>query len=230
MLLTLGRRAAVEALGTAFLLAAIVGSGIMADSLASGNVAIALLANTIATATMLFVLIATLGPLSGAHLNPWVSGAAWFAGSLSAFEALAYAGAQTVGAVVGVMVAHVMFGLPALAFSTHARPGMAQGVAEAVATFGLVLVISVGARVRPSWVPVTVAAYITAAYWFTSSTSFANPAVTFARSLTDTFAGIRVADVPTFLAGQVVGLIGAVGFCRWLLPVRTERTSCLGAC
>lgn len=225
VLLSLGRRAAVEAIGTAFLLAAIVGSGVMGDTLASGNVAVALLANSIATALALLALIVTLGPLSGAHFNPWVSWVAWFGGDLTAGEARAYTAAQCAGAVTGVLAAHAMFGLPWLAFSTHARPGLGQGVAEAVATGGLLLVIGIGARVRPQRVPVAVAAYIASAYWFTSSTSFANPAVTVARSLTDTFAGIRPADVPMFLAGQVAGLTAAVVFLRWLLPRAIEERS-----
>ncbi len=215
----------MEGIGTAFLLAAIVGSGIMGDALASGNVAVALLANTIATASALLALIVTLGPLSGAHFNPWVSWAAWFGGDLTAGEAGAYTVAQCVGAVVGVVAEHAMFGLPWLAFSTHARSGAPQGVAEAVATAGLMLVIGIGVRVRPQWVPLTVAAYIASAYWFTSSTSFANPAVTLARSLTDTFAGIRPADVPLFLTGQVAGLVAAVSFLRWLLPRAIEERS-----
>lgn len=221
--MTLSRRAVVEAVGTAFLLAAIVGSGIMGETLASGNVAMALLANTIATASALLTLIVTIGPISGAHFNPWVSLVAWWSGGLTARDAGAYIVAQSLGAVAGVVAAHAMFGLSWLTFSTHSRAGLPQGLAEAIATCGLLLVIGLGTRFRPQWVPVTVAAYIASAYWFTSSTSFANPVVTLARALTDTFAGIRPADVPVFLVGQVAGLTAAVLFLRWLLPRTFEE-------
>jgi glycerol uptake facilitator-like aquaporin len=195
-----------------------VGSGIMGDRLAGGNVAIALLANTIATGAALVALILTFGPLSGAHFNPAVSFADASQGGLSWREAAAYSMAQVAGAFVGVGVADAMFGEPLYAWSQHARSGSTQMLSEAVATFGLLAVILGCARRRSAAVPFAVGAYITAAYWFTASTSFANPAVTLARSMTDTFAGIRPVDVPAFLTGQLAGTAFATLLFRWLTP------------
>ena len=219
---SLSRRLVAEALGSAMLLAAIVGSGIMGDRLAGGNVAIALLANTLATGAVLVTLILTFGPISGAHLNPAVSLADASQGGLPWTEAAWYTVAQVIGAFVGVALAHAMFGEPLYAFSHHARGGAAQVLSEAVATFGLVAVIWGSVRQRPDAVPLAVGAYITAAYWFTASTSFANPAVTLARALTDTFAGIRPIDVPGFLAGQAIGATAATALFRWLAPALPE--------
>lgn len=212
--MTLSKRLSAEALGTALLLACVVGSGVMGERLAGGNVAIALLANTLATAAVLVALIYSLAPISGAHLNPAVSAANAVAGELAWRELPAYIGAQVVGALVGVVLAHLMFELPAISISTHARAGGAQLLSEVVATFGLVLVIGRCAATRAP-VAIAVAAYITAAYWFTASTSFANPAVTLARSLSDTFAGIRPIDAPGFIAAELVGAAGAVMVLRW---------------
>lgn len=213
---SLGRRLWAEALGTAFLLAAVVGSGIMGDRLAGGNVAIALLANTVATGAVLVTLILTYGPISGAHFNPAVSLVDASHGGLPAREAAAYCGVQCFAAAAGVAVAHAMFGEALFAWSTTARSGWSQMLSEGVATFGLVSVILGCSRSRPSAVPVAVGAYITAAYWFTASTSFANPAVTIARSLTNTFAGIRPADVPGFLGAQAAGAMLAAVCWRWI--------------
>ena len=207
-----------ELIGTAFLLAAVVGSGIMGDQLSGGNVAIALLANTLATGAALVALILCFGPVSGAHFNPAVSIAAASEGGLSWADAVAYTVAQIFGALLGVALAHVMFGKSLYSWSTHARAGSSQIVSEAVATFGLLSVIWGCVRKRPNVVPFAVGAYITAAYWFTSSTSFANPAVTLARSMTNTFSGIRPADVPGFWLGQVVGAFAATALFRWLVP------------
>lgn len=219
--MNLPRRLAAETLGTAFLLAAVVGSGIMGDRLAGGNVAIALLANTLATGAALAALILTFGPISGAHLNPVVTMADAFMGGTAWSEVAAYVVAQMVGALLGVAAAHLMFGEPLFSPSHHVRAGSAQLISELVATFGLLAVILGCARHRPSAVPFAVSAYIAAAYWFTASTSFANPAVTIARSLTDTFAGIRPADVPGFVAAQVGGAALATFCCRWLLQAPT---------
>jgi len=193
---TLARRLVAEAGGSAFLLAAVVGSGIMAERLAGGNGAIALLANTLATGAALVVLILTIGPISGAHFNPVVTLADASQGGLAWHDVPGYLLAQVLGALVGVAAANLMFGLPIFFASSHARPGAAQLFSEFVATFGLLAAIWGCVRLRPAAVPFAVAAYITAAYWFTASTSFANPSVTLARSLSDTFAGIRPADVP----------------------------------
>jgi glycerol uptake facilitator-like aquaporin len=218
------RRALAEAIGTAGLLCAIVGSGVMAERLASGNAAVALLANTIATASALAALIAALGPISGAHLNPWVSVLAWRWRQLESRALAAYVVAQLAGAVAGVLLAHLMFDLPLIEVSGHARAGFSQAVAEGVATFGLLLVVgTVGVR-QPSAAPAIVACYIASAYWFTSSTSFANPAVTIARSLTDTFTGIRPVDVPHFLAGQAAGVLAAVVALPLLTPAAAQET------
>ncbi len=210
------RRAAAEALGTAMLLAGVVGSGIMGERLAAGNVALALLANSLATGTLLAVLIAVVGPVSGAHLNPAVSLAAAVGRELSWAELPTYVVAQIAGAVAGVVIAHAMFALPLVSWSRHARTGMGQELGEVVATFGLVLTIAALGRRRTTAVPWAVGAYVAAAYWFTASTSFANPAVTIARAASDTFAGIRPVDVPGFVCAQVVGAALAVAASRWL--------------
>jgi glycerol uptake facilitator-like aquaporin len=207
-----------ECVGTALLLAAVVGSGIMGERLADGNVGIALLANTVATGAALVALILTFGPVSGAHFNPAVSLADASQGGLPWSRAGGYIVAQILGALVGVAVADLMFGEPVYAWSQHARNGVPQILSEAVATFGLLSVIWGGVRRRPDAVPYAVGAYITAAYWFTSSTSFANPAVTLARAFTNTFAGIRPADVPGFWVGQAVGACLATVLFRWLVP------------
>lgn len=217
--MTLLRRSAAEAIGTAFLLAAVVGSGIMAERLSAGNHAIALLANTIATGAALACLIIALGPISGAHFNPAVSFADALRGGLSWRELPAYWGAQLVGAVAGVMVANVMFGLPVFFVSHHARGGWGQWLGEYVATFGLLLVIWGCVRSRSLFVATAVSTYIVAAYWFTSSTSFANPAVTIARGLSDTFAGIRPQDAPAFIIAQFLGAVSATAFLGWLVPI-----------
>ena len=219
---TLPRRIVSEFIGTGFLVAAVVGSGIMGERLAGGNVAIALLANTIATGAALAALILTFGPISGAHLNPAVTIADAIERGVSWTVAACYVPAQCAGAICGAIAAHLMFGLPAIAVSHHARSGSAQVFSEFVATFGLLCVIWGCSRQRPGavpfGVPFAVAAYITAAYWFTSSTSFANPAVTIARSLSATFAGIRPPDVPAFVAAQLAGALAATLLFRWLVP------------
>jgi glycerol uptake facilitator-like aquaporin len=211
----LTRRLFAEGVGTALLLAVVVGSGVMGERLAGGNAAIALLGNTLATGAALVVLISTYGPISGAHFNPIVTGV--FARELGARAAVGYVLAQFAGAVAGVWAAHLMFGEPVLQISTKLRPGLGQCFAEAVATFGLVSTILASQRFRPQSTPLLVGLYITAAYWFTASTSFANPAVTVARSLSDTFAGIAPSSVPLFLGGQIVGGLTAVLLFRWLL-------------
>jgi glycerol uptake facilitator-like aquaporin len=213
------KKLVAEALGSALLLATVVGSGIMGEQLAGGNVAIALLANTIATGAALVALILTFGPISGAHFNPAVTLADASQGGLAWREVPGYLVAQIAGAFAGVAIAHVMFKEPALFFaSRHERSGVAQLVSELVATFGLLATIWGCARRRPGLVPFAVGAYITAAYWFTASTSFANPAVTLARSATDTFAGIRPVDAPGFIAAQLVGAAAATALFRWLVP------------
>jgi glycerol uptake facilitator-like aquaporin len=218
----LARRACAEGIGTALLLATVVGSGIMAERLAGGNVAIALLANTIATGAGLVALILTFGPISGAHFNPAVTLVdAWQRG-LPWREVPAYLAAQIAGAFAGVAVAHGMFAEPVFAWSRHARAGAPQLLSEFVATFGLLAVIWGVSRRRSTAVPFAVGAYITAAYWFTASTSFANPAVTLARSVTDTFAGIRPVDAPGFVAAQLAGAIAATALFRWLAPSLSE--------
>jgi glycerol uptake facilitator-like aquaporin len=207
-----------EFVGTALLLAAVFGSGIMGERLANGNIAVALLANTVATGAALVALILTFGPISGAHFNPVVSVADASQGGLSWSQAGGYVVAQIVGALIGVALANAMFVEPVYAWSQHARNGFPQILSEAVATFGLLSVIWGCVRRRPNAVPFAVGAYITAAYWFTASTSFANPAVTLARALTNTFAGIRPSDVPGFLVGQTVGAAAATALFRWLAP------------
>ena len=216
--MTFLRRVAAEAVGTALLLAAVVGSGIMGDRLAGGNVAIALLANTIATGATLVALILTFGPISGAHFNPAVTLADASQGGLEWRAVPGYIAAQILGAFAGVAAAHLMFGEALFSASHHVRAGASQIFSEAVATFGLLCVIWGCARLRSSAVPFAVGAYITGAYWFTASTSFANPAVTAARSFTNTFAGIRPADAPGFIAAQLAGAAAATLLFRWLVP------------
>ncbi|MDA5194376.1 MIP/aquaporin family protein [Govanella unica] len=210
------RRIVSECVGTAFLLAVVVGSGIMGERLAAGNDAIALLGNTIATGAGLVVLIRMFGPVSGAHFNPAVTLAFLLRREIDRPMATAYVAAQFAGAVLGVWAAHAMFAEPLLQISTKLREGPAQGFAEFVATFGLIGTIFGTQRSQPEFTPVAVGLYITAAYWFTASTSFANPAVTLARSLSDTFAGIAPASVLLFIGGQLVGTLAAVGFFTWL--------------
>lgn len=220
---TLLRRAVAEFTGTLLLLAAVVGSGIMGERLAAGNIALALLANTLATGAALIAIILAFGPISGAHLNPAVTLADAWVGGIAWREAPAYIFAQMTGAFAGVVAAHWMFGLAVVSVSTHVRAGSAQVFSEFVATFGLLAVIWGCVRSRPAAVPFAVGAYITAAYWFTASTSFANPAVTVARSLTDTFAGVRPLDVPAFVAAQFAGAFAATLLFRWLMPRITEE-------
>ena len=211
------RRCVAESLGTALLLMVVVGSGVMGESLAGGNVAIALLGNTLATGAALVVLITVFGPISGAHFNPVVSMVFALRRELSAGMAIAYVAAQVAGAVLGVWAAHAMFAEPILQVSTKLRDGPAQAWSEVVATFGLVATILGVGRARPDFTAVAVGLYITAAYWFTASTSFANPAVTIARSLSDTFAGIAPTSVPAFIAAQIAGALIGLGVMRWLL-------------
>jgi glycerol uptake facilitator-like aquaporin len=214
---TLSRQAAAEALGTCLLVAAVVGSGIMAERLAQGNIAIALLANTIATGAALVALILTFGPISGAHFNPAVTGHAIMTGALPWRRGLVYVAAQIAGGIAGALLANAMFGLATVSFSQHARHGAPQLLSESVACFGLIAVIASTSRSRPAITPLAVACYITAAYWFTASTSFANPAVTIARVFSDSFAGIRAGDVPGFIAAQIVGAFAATLLFGWLL-------------
>ncbi len=225
---TVPRRLAAELIGTAFLLAAVVGSGIMAERLAGGNVALALLGNTLPTGAILVVLILMLGPVSGAHFNPAVTLAFALQGEIGRQDALLYVAAQLAGAVVGVVVAHLMFDLAPIQAGTIVRTGPAQWLGELVATFGLVLTILGLVKRNPAAIPYAVGLYITAAYWFTSSTSFANPAVTVARSLTDTFSGIAPAHAPAFIVVQFVGAGLAVVASRWLFrlpePLRGEAS------
>lgn len=220
---TLGRRLVAEAVGTALLLATVVGSGIMGDRLAGGNVAIALLANTLATGAALVTLILTFGPISGAHFNPAVTIADASQRGMPWREVPTYVVAQVVGAFAGVAAAHAMFEEPVFAASTHARAGASQAFSEFVATFGLLAVIWGCSRKRSPAVPFAVGTYITAAYWFTASTSFANPAVTLARAATNTFAGIRPADVPAFLVAQLLGASVATLLFRWLVPALPQE-------
>ena len=225
MTTTLSRRVAAEGVGTAMLLAAVVGSGIMADRLSGGNQAIALLANTLATGAGLVALILTYGPISGAHFNPAVTVADAWQGGLAWRDVPGYIGAQVAGAVVGVWSAHIMFQERLFMLSLHARSGAAQLFSEFVATFGLLAVIWGCSRRRSTAVPFAVGAYITSAYWFTASTSFANPAVTLARALSDTFAGIRPADVPGFIAAQFAGAMVATMLFRWLVPALPDTAN-----
>lgn len=221
--MTLLRRAVAEGVGTAFLLAAIVGSGIMGERLAGGSVAVALLANSIATGGALVCLIGALGPISGAHFNPAVTLADALQGGLDWSDVPAYIAAQLFGALAGAACANVMFGLPMFFASHHARAGGSLLLSEFVATFGLLAVIWGCVRFRSSIVPFAVAGYIVAAYWFTSSTSFANPAVTIARSLSDTFAGIRPMDIPGFVVAQFAGALAATLLFGWLVPIRKQE-------
>ena len=206
-----------EALGTAFLLATVVGSGIMAETLSGGNIAIALLGNTIATGAILYVLITIFAPIGGAHFNPAVTFGFWLDKVIKTREALGYVFAQTLGGIIGVYAAHAMFSAPVFQIGVKARAGAAQGLSEAIATFGLMLCILLAVRFKPKAVPMTVGLYITAAYWFTASTSFANPAVTVARSLSDSFAGIRPINAPLFIVMQMVGAGLAFGVYRFFV-------------
>ena len=215
---SLARRVVAEGIGTALLLATVIGSGIMAERLSGGNVAIALLANTIATGGGLVALILTFGGISGAHFNPAVTVADASQGGLRWGDVVPYVMAQLIGAFAGVALAHVMFDAPIFSASHHVRSGMGQLAGEFTATFGLVSVIWGCSRSRPAATPFAVAAFITAAYWFTSSTSFANPAVTLARAASDTFAGIRPADAPGFIGAQALGATAATLLFRWLIP------------
>lgn len=218
MTATLSRRLVAEFIGTGFLVAGVVGSGVMGERLAGGNVAIALLANTIATGAALIVLILTFGPISGAHFNPAVTLVDAIERGLRWSDAGGYIVAQCVGAVCGTIAAHLMFNLPVILLSKHSRSGGAQLFSEFIATFGLLCVIWGCSRSRPGIVPFAVGLYITAAYWFTASTSFANPAVTIARCLSDTFAGIRPTDVTGFVAAQIAGALVATFLFKWLSP------------
>jgi glycerol uptake facilitator-like aquaporin len=214
------RQLAAEGLGTALLLATVVGSGIMGERLAGGNVAIALLANALATGAGLLALIHTFGPISGAHFNPAVTLSAWYRGDIRRTQALGFIAVQIVGAIIGVAAAHLMFGEPLFSASHHVRSGNAQWFSEFIATFGLITVIITCSRHNRASTPVAVACYIVAAYWFTASTSFANPAVTLARSLTDTFAGIRPEDVAGFVVAQLLGAGVGTVFSMWLIGCR----------
>lgn len=220
---SLAQRVFAEGLGTAFLLAAVAGSGIMAQRLADGNAALALLCNTLPTGAILAVLILVFAPVSGAHFNPAVSVAFALRGSLSWPHAATYIAVQIMGGIIGVWAAHAMFELPLWQLSTTIRTGPAQWFAESVATFGLLLTILGCAARAPIAVPYAVGLYITSAYWFTASTSFANPAVTIARSLTDTFAGIAPTDAPAFVGAQFAGMFAALAVARWLWQERTTK-------
>lgn len=213
--MNLRRSVVAEFIGTAMLLATVVGSGIMGERLAGGNVAVALLANTIATGAALIALIATFGPASGAHFNPLVTFTELALGRCDARKAGLYLVAQVLGGIAGVLAAHYMFELPWVTPSAHVRTGTHQWWSEVVASFGLLTIILNVAKTRPDFVPVAVGSYITAAYWFTASTSFANPAVTIARSLTDTFSGIRPVDAPGFIFSQILGAFLAFALFRW---------------
>ncbi len=219
---SLMRRLAAEFLGTLFLVATVVGSGIMAERLSGGNVALALMANTVATGAVLVALILTFGPISGAHLNPAVTFADAMESGIPWREALGYIGAQILGGITGTCTAHLMFGLRVLSISQHVRSGSAQFFSEFVATFGLVCVIWGCSRARSHMVPFAVGSYIVAAYWFTASTSFANPAVAIARSMSDTFSGIRPTDVPFFVLAQFAGAVAATLLFRWMAPRQVE--------
>jgi glycerol uptake facilitator-like aquaporin len=220
---SLWKEPVAEALGTALLLATVIGSGIMGERLSQGNAAVALLANTMATGAGLAALILTFGPISGAHFNPVVSLCEAWVGGLPWPKVPGYILAQVLGAFLGAAAANIMFDLPVYSASQHARHGLSQCFSEFVATFGLLSVIGGCSRSRPSAVPFAVGAYITAAYWFTASTSFANPAVTLARSASDTFAGIRFADVPAFMLAQLSGAIAATALFKWLVPSKPKE-------
>jgi glycerol uptake facilitator-like aquaporin len=221
----LGKRAVAEGIGSAILLAIIVGSGIMGERLSVGNVGLALLANSVATGSGLAALILSLGPISGAHFNPLVSLSLAGIRQFPWPEVPAYLLAQFLGAIAGVWAAHLMFGAPLFQLSGKVRPGLALAWSEVVASFGLLLIILSSRHHRPADIPYAVAAYITSAYWFTASTAFANPAVTFARSLSDSFAGIRTADVPGFVAAQFFGAAAAVLLFCWLVPNASPTTA-----
>ena len=221
----LTRRLFAEFVGTALLLAAVVGSGVMGARLAQGNDGIALLANAGATGAALYVLIVLFAPVSGAHFNPAVTLAVRLRGEISTRDALAYVAVQLAGAVIGVLLAHAMFGLVLLQPGAHVRTGAAQWLSECVATFGLLLTILLGQRHRPQAIPMLVASWIFAAYWFTASTSFANPAVTIARGLTQTLAGIRPMDVPAFVVAQLAGAVLALGVASWMGSAPDRRAA-----
>jgi glycerol uptake facilitator-like aquaporin len=214
---TLARRLASEFLGSGFLLATVIGSGIMGERLAGGNQALALLGNTLPTGAILIVLITMLSPISGAHFNPAVTGVFWLRGDIDGRNATFYVLSQVAGALVGVCVAHAMFDLPLWQSGMKIRSGSGQWFAEGVATFGLLVTILATLRAKPAAMPASVGLYIIAAYWFTASTSFANPAVTIARGFSDTFAGIRLSDVPAFVAAQLLGALCGLLVSRWLL-------------
>lgn len=218
MTAALARRLGAEALGSLILTGVVVGSGILASRLSAGNDGVALLGNTAATAAILFVLIAGLGPISGAHFNPAVTLVMVIRRALSPAEAIGYVVVQIVGSILGAWLAHAMFELPIIQTSTHARAGFAQGLSEAVATFTLVATILLVSRWRAEAVPAAVALAITAGYWWTASTSFANPAISIARSMSDTFAGVRPEDVPGFVVGQIAGALTAWLVCKLLIP------------
>ena len=222
---TQAQRLGAEFLGMAFLLATVIGSGIMSERLSGGNVAIALLGNTLPTGAILFVLITMFGPISGAHFNPALTAVFAMRKELSAGEAVNYVVVQVLGAIVGVLAAHLMFEETVLQISTKLRAGPAQWFSEWVAAFGLVLTILLTIKSNRAAVPASVGLYITAAYWFTASTSFANPAVTIARALSNTFAGIRPYDVAPFIIAQMVGAVAAAYICRWLVPGQHVSTS-----
>jgi glycerol uptake facilitator-like aquaporin len=226
--MTLARRLVSEGLGTALLLAVVIGSGIMGEKLAGGNVAIALLANAIATGCGLIALILMFGTISGAHFNPVVTLSEAFQKNMPMADVLPYIVVQVAGAFAGVAAAHLMFGEPVFFASTHVRTGMAQWWSESVATFGLLAVIISCSRSRPAVTPFAVAVYITSAYWFTSSTSFANPAVTLARAASNTFAGIRPDDVPGFIVAQLLGAMTATGLFCWLYPAAPQDATVAG--
>jgi glycerol uptake facilitator-like aquaporin len=220
---TLSRRLVAEALGTGLLVATVVGSGIMAERLAGGNVALALLGNTIATGAILVVLISVLGPVSGAHFNPVVTLVMALRRELAAPQAFAYGVMQVIGGVLGTWLAHAMFALPLLQLSNTLRSGPAQWLSEVVATFMLLLTILLGGRFVPAHLPALVGLTITAAYWFTASTSFANPAVTIARALTRTFSGIDPRHVPLFIVAQLAGALAAAALVRWMFAASNGR-------
>jgi glycerol uptake facilitator-like aquaporin len=223
MSFSLTRRLTAEALGTGILVMAVVGSGIMADKLAGGNNAIALLCNTLATGAVLVVIITIFMPVSGAHFNPAVSLVMMLRGALDRGDTLAYMAVQIAGGCLGAILAHLMFGLDPLQHSLTARTGLGQWLGEFIATFGLTATILGCVRFRTDALAIAVGLFITSAYWFTSSTSFANPAVTIARSLSDTFAGISPPDVPGFIVAQIIGALAAGGLCRWLFAEPQDR-------
>lgn len=221
-MMKLSRRFAAEFAGSLLLTAVVVGSGVMGERLADGNVALALLANTLATAAILFVLITALGPVSGAHFNPAVTLVMALRGEIGVGVAPAYVAMQIAGCLAGVMLAHALFELPLLQVSAHVRAGGAQLLSEGAATFALVACILLVSRAQPGAVAAAVALTIAAGYWWTASTSFANPAITLARALSDTFAGIRPADAPGFIAAQLLGAVAATGVCAWIYPARAR--------